>query len=142
MPTSSPSEHPRSTNLSDDSKEFAIVNAGVDAGWCTNREIGVYLDPTDGNKFYRCAKTAIHVRCPEKMVFGEECKCCTWPQFKDIRQSDWCSSKPDGFYSDRHNKSKFYICARHQTFWRDCPTGLVFYDACKCCNWPMHKIAG
>ncbi|XP_051890979.1 chitotriosidase-1-like [Pristis pectinata] len=132
----------RANNIKDGSKEDGAVDVGVNPGWCTNKKLGVYIDPADQTKFYRCAKIAIHEGCAEKMVFDEDCKCCTWPRAKDIQESDWCSTKPDGFYSDQYNNSKFYICARQETFWRSCPAGLVFYDACKCCNWPINKIAG
>ncbi|XP_067913402.1 acidic mammalian chitinase-like [Heterodontus francisci] len=136
---SSPAKSVAQGNLFNGSNSVgaARIDVGIDQGWCINKELGIYTDPVNPSKFYRCAKIAIHEHCPEKLVFYENCKCCTWPRLKGLQELKWCSNKPDGFYSDQHNVSKFYICARHQTFWRDCPKGLVFYDACKCCNWPI-----
>ncbi|XP_067863645.1 acidic mammalian chitinase-like [Heptranchias perlo] len=112
------------------------IDSGVDQGWCANKRLGIYVDPEDPSKFYRCVKIAIREHCADKLIFDQNCMCCTWPRFQD---SKWCARKPDGFYNDRANASKFYICADGQTFRRDCPTGLVFYDACKCCNWPVNQ---
>uniref|UniRef100_UPI00398E62C2 acidic mammalian chitinase-like n=1 Tax=Pristiophorus japonicus TaxID=55135 RepID=UPI00398E62C2 len=119
----------------------ASKGPGVDQGWCTNKKLGIYSDPEAPSRFYHCAKITIHEYCAENLVFDEHCKCCTWPEMKWHQESKWCISKPNGFYRDRNNASKFFICVRHQTFWRDCPKGLVFYDACKCCNWPINLTA-
>lgn len=57
--------------------------------------------------------------------------------------SDICDSKPpfctgrvDGIYANPYNSSTFYICVNQFTYLRHCEPGLVFYDNCKCCNWP------
>ncbi|XP_072419783.1 acidic mammalian chitinase-like [Chiloscyllium punctatum] len=118
------------------------VPTDIDQGWCSNKDIGIYPDPTDITKFYRCAKIAVHERCGENQIFDQECKCCTWPQFKTYYDPTWCYNKRDGFYPDENDVSKFYICAGHQVFWRDCAKGLVFHIGCKCCNWPITNRQG
>ncbi|XP_078098082.1 acidic mammalian chitinase-like [Mustelus asterias] len=115
------------------------VITGIDQTWCTNKVLGIYADPTNPSKFYRCAVLAIHERCVEKQVYDQNCMCCTWSRLKGHYDPKWCSHKADGFYADQNDASKFYICTRHQTFWRECPTGLLFNKACKCCKRPLTK---
>ncbi|XP_078402656.1 acidic mammalian chitinase-like [Cetorhinus maximus] len=120
-----------SSNL--DSGNGKVV-VDLDQGWCANKKIGIHADPTDASKFYHCAMITIHERCAEKQVFDQDCVCCTQPQLRGPQGPNWCSNKLDGFYTDLKNVSKFYICAQRQTFWRDCPKGLVFHKTCKCCK--------
>ncbi|XP_078500828.1 chitotriosidase-1-like [Lissotriton helveticus] len=49
----------------------------------------------------------------------------------------WCSNKADDLYEDPQNPAKFYICTtqKGQSFF--CPQGMLFFKACKCCNWPV-----
>lgn len=48
----------------------------------------------------------------------------------------WCSNKADDLYEDPQNPARFYICTgqRGESFF--CPRGMLFFKACKCCNWP------
>ncbi|XP_042321174.1 acidic mammalian chitinase-like [Sceloporus undulatus] len=49
---------------------------------------------------------------------------------------NFCANQPDGTHADPQDKTKFYICANHQTFSFSCAAGLVFDVNCKCCNYP------
>ncbi|KAE8623449.1 hypothetical protein XENTR_v10005612 [Xenopus tropicalis] len=49
---------------------------------------------------------------------------------------NFCAGKSDGLYENRINFNRFYICAGGSTYPMKCADGLVFDEACKCCNWP------
>ncbi|XP_076603724.1 acidic mammalian chitinase-like [Chaetodon auriga] len=49
--------------------------------------------------------------------------------------SGFCAGKSNGLYPYPTNKSYFYHCEQGNTYVQHCPTGLVFDDTCKCCNW-------
>nr|XP_028590001.1 acidic mammalian chitinase-like [Podarcis muralis] len=49
---------------------------------------------------------------------------------------NFCANQPDGIHADPEDKTKFYVCANHQTHSFSCAAGLVFDDSCKCCNYP------
>ncbi|KAM4700203.1 acidic mammalian chitinase-like [Discoglossus pictus] len=49
---------------------------------------------------------------------------------------NFCASHPDGFYVNPVNPNKFYLCYQNTTYPMQCGGGLVFDQACKCCNWP------
>uniref|UniRef100_A0A8D0DJZ3 chitinase n=1 Tax=Salvator merianae TaxID=96440 RepID=A0A8D0DJZ3_SALMN len=55
---------------------------------------------------------------------------------EDGGNRNFCVGKPDRIYADPEDKSKFYICASGLTYHLACTDGLVFNDACKCCDYP------
>ncbi|XP_038676378.1 chitotriosidase-1-like isoform X1 [Scyliorhinus canicula] len=111
----------------------------VDEAWCRNKMLGVYPDPKDTSKFYQCAVIGIHEHCPRKQVYDQSCMCCTWPQSKGVYDPHWCHHLFDGFHPDLNDVTKFYVCIQHKTFWKECPKGLVFNTACKCCKWTLTR---
>uniref|UniRef100_A0A4W5QJY6 chitinase n=1 Tax=Hucho hucho TaxID=62062 RepID=A0A4W5QJY6_9TELE len=48
----------------------------------------------------------------------------------------FCNGKPDGIYANPEDKSSFYMCAGGITSLRNCGSGTVFDESCKCCVWP------
>ncbi|XP_069094526.1 acidic mammalian chitinase-like [Pleurodeles waltl] len=51
----------------------------------------------------------------------------------------FCSGKPDGFYADPEDPSRFYQCDGGRTYPMKCAAGLVFDTSCSCCNWPPKR---
>ncbi|XP_069094529.1 chitotriosidase-1-like isoform X1 [Pleurodeles waltl] len=49
----------------------------------------------------------------------------------------WCSNKADDLYQDPQNPARFYICNSQKGDSFFCPKGMLFFEACKCCNWPV-----
>ncbi|KAK0152677.1 Acidic mammalian chitinase [Merluccius polli] len=54
-----------------------------------------------------------------------------------VPSSQFCKGKPDGLYKNEKNPHTFYNCAYGITYLQDCPSGLVYNDSCKCCNWDL-----
>ncbi|XP_060714214.1 chitinase, acidic.1 [Tachysurus vachellii] len=50
--------------------------------------------------------------------------------------ASFCSGKPDGLYPNPADASTYFQCFRGNTYLHRCQPGLVYVDACKCCNWP------
>ncbi|XP_070704708.1 acidic mammalian chitinase-like isoform X3 [Pempheris klunzingeri] len=48
----------------------------------------------------------------------------------------FCKDKPDGMYANPADKTSFYMCAGGRTYLRQCGSGTVFEESCKCCVWP------
>lgn len=50
--------------------------------------------------------------------------------------ADFCHGRPDGLYENVADRTTFFQCFRGITYLKHCQPGLVYVDACKCCNWP------
>ncbi|KAM8867698.1 acidic mammalian chitinase-like [Synchiropus picturatus] len=49
-------------------------------GFCADKADGLYPHPEDPAAFYQCVNGKTYEkRCGNGTVFGEACKCCTWP---------------------------------------------------------------
>ncbi|XP_017306651.1 chitinase, acidic.1 [Ictalurus punctatus] len=48
----------------------------------------------------------------------------------------FCTGKPDGLYPNPTDATTYFQCFRGNTYLHRCQPGLVYVDACKCCNWP------
>uniref|UniRef100_A0A7N6AMM4 chitinase n=1 Tax=Anabas testudineus TaxID=64144 RepID=A0A7N6AMM4_ANATE len=48
----------------------------------------------------------------------------------------FCHGRPDGLYENPADKTSFFQCHVGNTYLHNCQPGLVFWDSCKCCNWP------
>ncbi|KAL6464550.1 hypothetical protein MHYP_G00268670 [Metynnis hypsauchen] len=48
----------------------------------------------------------------------------------------FCSGKPDGLYPNLADETTYFQCFRGNTYLHRCQPGLVYVDACKCCDWP------
>ncbi|KAL7860034.1 hypothetical protein SRHO_G00151810 [Serrasalmus rhombeus] len=49
--------------------------------------------------------------------------------------SELCTGKPDGIYPNPDDQKSFIQCANGRTFTQYCPSGTVYNNNCKCCNW-------
>ncbi|KAK9966536.1 hypothetical protein ABG768_003643 [Culter alburnus] len=50
--------------------------------------------------------------------------------------ASFCVGKPDGLYPNPADQTTYFHCFRGNTYLQKCQPGLVFVDACKCCDWP------
>ncbi|KAG5835435.1 hypothetical protein ANANG_G00243980 [Anguilla anguilla] len=50
--------------------------------------------------------------------------------------SSFCKGRPDGLYPNPNDNATFFQCSFGNTHTHRCQPGLVYVDACKCCNWP------
>lgn len=50
--------------------------------------------------------------------------------------ADFCRGRPDGLYENAADKTTFLQCFNGITYLQRCQPGLIYWDSCKCCNWP------
>ncbi|XP_057701810.1 chitinase, acidic.1 isoform X2 [Corythoichthys intestinalis] len=50
--------------------------------------------------------------------------------------ADFCRGRPDGLYTNPADKGTYFQCYLGNTYLHRCQPGLIYYDSCKCCNWP------
>ncbi|KAJ8400201.1 hypothetical protein AAFF_G00398950 [Aldrovandia affinis] len=50
--------------------------------------------------------------------------------------TSFCIGRPDGLYPNPADQSTYFQCFRGNTYIHSCQPGLIYVDACKCCNWP------
>lgn len=48
---------------------------------------------------------------------------------------NFCATKANGVYAKPDDMRYFYSCANKITYIQACPTGLMFKDSCKCCDY-------
>ena len=50
--------------------------------------------------------------------------------------ASFCAGRPDGLYVNAADKTTYLQCFNGITYVHRCQPGLVYYDDCKCCNYP------
>ncbi|KAM4625232.1 chitinase, acidic.1 [Polymixia lowei] len=50
--------------------------------------------------------------------------------------TSFCAGRPDGLYENTADKTTYFQCFRGNTYLHRCQPGLIYWDSCKCCNWP------
>uniref|UniRef100_A0A3Q3MYX0 chitinase n=1 Tax=Mastacembelus armatus TaxID=205130 RepID=A0A3Q3MYX0_9TELE len=50
--------------------------------------------------------------------------------------ADFCHDRPDGLYENPEDKNTYFQCFQGKTYLHRCQPGLIYWDSCKCCNWP------
>ncbi|TNN88239.1 Acidic mammalian chitinase [Liparis tanakae] len=48
----------------------------------------------------------------------------------------FCSGRPNGLYENVADKTTYFHCVQGHTYLQRCQSGLIYWDSCKCCNWP------
>uniref|UniRef100_A0A3B4TV58 chitinase n=2 Tax=Seriola dumerili TaxID=41447 RepID=A0A3B4TV58_SERDU len=49
---------------------------------------------------------------------------------------DFCRGRPDGLYENLADKTTYFQCFQGNTYLHRCQPGLIYWDSCKCCDWP------
>uniref|UniRef100_A0A3P9Q588 chitinase n=1 Tax=Poecilia reticulata TaxID=8081 RepID=A0A3P9Q588_POERE len=73
-----------------------------------------------------------------RMSMGFAPKPTTTPRPTTTRDpiADFCAGRPDGLYENAADKTTYFQCFQGITYLHHCQPGLVYWDSCKCCNWP------
>ncbi|XP_036007451.1 chitinase, acidic.1 [Fundulus heteroclitus] len=73
-----------------------------------------------------------------RMSMGFGPKPTTTPRPTTTRDpiADFCRGRPDGLYENVADKTTYFQCFQGNTYLHRCQPGLIYYDSCKCCNWP------
>ncbi|XP_030585311.1 acidic mammalian chitinase-like [Archocentrus centrarchus] len=73
-----------------------------------------------------------------RMSLGFTPKPTTTPRPTTTRDpsTNFCLGRPDGLYENPADKTTFFQCFQGNTYLHHCQPGLIFWDSCKCCNWP------
>ncbi|XP_076012655.1 acidic mammalian chitinase-like [Genypterus blacodes] len=50
--------------------------------------------------------------------------------------TSFCHGRPDGLYVNLADKTTYFQCFLGNTYLHRCQPGLIYWDSCKCCNWP------
>jgi len=50
--------------------------------------------------------------------------------------TSFCSGRPNGLYENVADKTTYFQCFNGATYLHRCQPGLIYWDSCKCCNWP------
>ncbi|XP_060897785.1 chitinase, acidic.1 [Labrus mixtus] len=50
--------------------------------------------------------------------------------------AEFCRGRPDGLYVNEADKTTYFQCFQGNTYLHRCQPGLIYWDSCKCCNWP------
>nr|XP_046237257.1 acidic mammalian chitinase-like [Scatophagus argus] len=50
--------------------------------------------------------------------------------------AEFCRGRPDGLYTNPADRNTYFQCFRGNTYLQRCQPGLIYWDSCKCCNWP------
>ncbi|KAG7229515.1 hypothetical protein INR49_031939, partial [Caranx melampygus] len=50
--------------------------------------------------------------------------------------ADFCRGRPDGLYENVADKTTYFQCFQGNTYLHRCQPGLIYWDSCKCCDWP------
>ncbi|KAM6947511.1 acidic mammalian chitinase-like [Lycodopsis pacificus] len=50
--------------------------------------------------------------------------------------AEFCRGRPNGLYANEADKSTYFQCFQGNTYLHRCQPNLIYWDSCKCCNWP------
>ncbi|XP_054883254.1 chitinase, acidic.1 [Poeciliopsis prolifica] len=73
-----------------------------------------------------------------RMSMGFAPKPTTTPRPTTTRDpiASFCAGRPDGLYENTADKTTYFQCFQGNTYLHRCQPGLIYWDSCKCCNWP------
>ncbi|MED6295261.1 hypothetical protein CHARACLAT_029857 [Characodon lateralis] len=73
-----------------------------------------------------------------RMSMGFAPKPTTTPRPTTTRDplADFCRGRPDGLYENLADKTTYFQCFQGNTYLHHCQPGLIYWDSCKCCDWP------
>ncbi|XP_062272532.1 chitinase, acidic.1 [Scomber scombrus] len=50
--------------------------------------------------------------------------------------ASFCQGRLDGLYENPTDKTTYFQCFKGNTYIHHCQSGLIYWDSCKCCDWP------
>ncbi|MEQ2176928.1 hypothetical protein GOODEAATRI_033208 [Goodea atripinnis] len=73
-----------------------------------------------------------------RMSMGFAPKPTTTPRPTTTRDplANFCTGRPDGLYENLADKTTYFQCFQGNTYLHHCQSGLIYWDSCKCCDWP------
>ncbi|KAF3689391.1 Chitotriosidase-1 [Channa argus] len=109
--------------------------------WMTANNLGgahVWTLDMDDFSGYFCSAGAYPLINHLRMSMGFPPKPTTTPGPTTTRDpaADFCRGRPDGLYANSADKTTYFQCFQGNTFLHHCQPGLIYWDSCKCCDWP------
>uniref|UniRef100_A0A3B4FSK4 chitinase n=1 Tax=Pundamilia nyererei TaxID=303518 RepID=A0A3B4FSK4_9CICH len=112
--------------------------------WMTANNLGgahVWTLDMDDFSGYFCSAGTYPLINHLRMLMGNYCftpKPTSTPRPTTTRDpsADFCRGRPDGLYENPADKTTFFQCFQGNTYLHRCQPGLIYWDSCKCCNWP------
>ncbi|GAA6225581.1 acidic mammalian chitinase-like [Lates japonicus] len=109
--------------------------------WMTANNLGgahVWTLDMDDFGGYFCSDGPYPLINHLRMSMGFPPKPTTTPAPTTTRDpiADFCHGRPDGLYENVADKTTYFQCFQGNTYLHRCQPGLIYWDSCKCCNWP------
>nr|XP_020473556.1 acidic mammalian chitinase-like [Monopterus albus] len=109
--------------------------------WMTANNLGgahVWTLDMDDFGGYFCSSGAYPLTNHLRMSMGFIPKPTTTPGPTTTRNpmDDFCRGRPDGLYANPADRNTYFQCFQGHTYLHHCQPGLIYWDTCKCCNWP------
>uniref|UniRef100_A0A3P9GZC8 chitinase n=1 Tax=Oryzias latipes TaxID=8090 RepID=A0A3P9GZC8_ORYLA len=109
--------------------------------WMTANNLGgahVWTLDMDDFRGSFCSDKAYPLINHLRMSMGFAPKPTTTPRPTTTKDpiAEFCYGRPDGLYENIADKTSYFQCFNGNTFLHRCPSGLIYWDSCKCCNWP------
>ncbi|XP_034388824.1 chitinase, acidic.1 [Cyclopterus lumpus] len=109
--------------------------------WMTNNNLGgahVWTLDMDDFGGYFCADGTYPLINHLRMSMGFAPKPTTTKAPTTTRDpvAEFCSGRPNGLYENVSDKTTYFQCFQGNTYLQRCQSGLIYWDSCKCCNWP------
>ncbi|XP_005749924.1 acidic mammalian chitinase-like [Pundamilia nyererei] len=109
--------------------------------WMTANNLGgahVWTLDMDDFSGYFCSAGTYPLINHLRMLMGFTPKPTSTPRPTTTRDpsADFCRGRPDGLYENPADKTTFFQCFQGNTYLHRCQPGLIYWDSCKCCNWP------
>ncbi|XP_063072715.1 chitotriosidase-1-like [Engraulis encrasicolus] len=118
-----------------------VVRSGAEAAWLGTKSLGgasVWTLDLDDFAGSFCGDGAYplvnHLR--NSLGFPPKPTTTAAPTTTPDPIKDFCKGRPDGLYPNAADETTYFQCFRGNTYLHSCQPGLVFVDACKCCNYP------
>ncbi|XP_033113930.1 neurogenic locus notch homolog protein 1-like [Anneissia japonica] len=112
-------------------------------GFCTKTSTDTYPHASDCKQFLQCSNGILITRsCPSGLVYVASKHRCDYPPStgacSSIIGNGFCHGKFNGLYSDPDNYSRFYQCSNGVPYHYSCPSGLVYNEPTKRCEYPQY----
>ncbi|XP_071953415.1 chondroitin proteoglycan 2-like [Antedon mediterranea] len=119
--------------------ECSCTNCGI----CSKSSTNLHPHPSDCKKFYQCSNGNILTKsCPSGLVFVASKRRCDYPPSSGacsaLKGNGFCHGKFNGLYRDSEDCGRFYQCSNGIPYHFTCPSGLVYNEPTKRCDYPQY----